>query len=371
MTERGKRGGAREGAGRKKLGDQARQRALVTLPPALLAAVDKRAADEGVSRSEAIAHCLADWWLAQAVGIEFPPAAVSGVRVGVTPLQPHLREDVNRALSPVKRPEVDTFNDVPELPPDDAGPGWHHASRQFSNYDQDFGNYLVDFLRYPRDPAKLRYFLIRAVEELDLPGHEAGFDHDLAFDQLRGHVHTDKLFSALGRAASATATAAIRTWLDFVAGRVCARSIVPELGYVGGVAWEDVSAHLGGTPEGWLATLDVIEVQIDQTDDGEPVFGPVSKLEYFHFQEVVEAIAQALGGKGLLKGPCLSCGFKAWPVSYRAPGAPGRRPLEWDYCPACRAMRERARQAASKRRSRAAQPPQSTYDDGSNDHRQK
>lgn len=349
MTESGTRGGARPGAGRKKLGDRAKQRVVAMLPPALLTLIDERAQAESISRSEALARCIDDWQALREIGIQVP-----AVKAAAAPKR--LSNDVIDAVSLALEGGSTQDDAMAELIPDDIP--WDLPERSYSIREdlRDFLYRLEDFGRLPSAPARLTAVLARAVQKLELPGHENGMIEDLAIRQLREHQVSAERYVDFYRPVPYLEQELLSRWADFVEGRVCIRVRVPNLNYTGGLTWEDLGMALGWSREHALDLLEpyVVATEVDPMDDTNIAHGyTTTVLEHFHREDLARGIEHALGRKGLMRGPCKGCGFERWPVVYRAPGAPGRPPLEWDYCPACQAQRERARQAGNKRRHRA------------------
>ena len=356
MAETAARGGARPGAGRKKLGAKAKQRVVAMLPPVLLALLDDRACAESISRSEALTRCLGDWHALREIGIQVPVA-----RPAAAPqrLSNDVIDAVTVALEGGNPWDATVADEVPEFPPDDL---FDHP-KSIREDLRDFLYRLEDFGRLPSAPARLTAVLARAVRKLELPGHEDGLIEDLAIRQLRKHQVSAERYVDFYRPVPYLERELLNRWADFVEGRICIRVRVPNLNYTGGLTWQDLSAALGWSEEVALSYIEPYEVPSYSSGPDDPNVVPgytTTVLENFLRDRLAESIERALGSKGLMRGPCKGCGFQRWPVVYRAPGAPGRPPLEWDYCPACQAQRERARQAGNKRRHRARKATQST-----------
>lgn len=121
-----------------------------------------------------------------------------------------------------------------------------------------------------------------------------------------------------------------QNWNKFKLDKYKLKVEVVHSGYKGHIKWSD------------LYTEDQERLaQLEPVDEG--------------FERAVMAgIHMALAMRGFYQGPCKRCDRKFWAVPYR-PKNPkgGRPPLEWEYCPPCLLLRQRARHRANMRRYRA------------------
>lgn len=200
--------------------------------------------------------------------------------------------------------------------------------------------------------AERKAAMAQLIAQLGLRGHDQEIDEEIVPRQAKALADSGSILEAIRLELLGAVERMTKEWSAFRAGRIAIPFALPHQGYTGTVGWNELQdALIAEFPDLDLAqfpapkstTAEIMEMQ----DSG------------WIFQ-IAQAMGRILAARGLFKGPCRECGREPWPVAYRAPGRPGRAPLEWTYCPACAtAYRKRvnaAHQRAHVRRTRGENP---------------